>query len=284
MQAQVFILILAAFASAALLVAVISDILSVTLKRYEEEVLKGAEMTFDQIYLNIPARQLLYVAFVLFVLFAAIATLFFGSLVVGLVAGLAALAMPRLLATMLRRRRNRRFGFQLCDALMNVSNALRSGFSMPQAFELIQREMDVPICQEFRLLNQETRVGVPLELALEHFSARMPSEDLDLVVTAILVSQEVGGSLAEVMDNIARTIRERHTIEGKIRALTSQGRMQAIILCLVPFALGFAINQLNPGLFYPMLHTVIGWCLLGVVCLLEFFGILIVRKIVAIQV
>jgi len=284
MQVPVLILIIAAFGSAALLVAVISDILSATLKRYEEEVLKGAEMTFDQIYLNIPARQLMYVAFVLFVLFTAIATLLFGSIMVGLVVGLLAFAMPRLLAVLLRRRRNRRFGYQLVDALMNTSNALRSGFSLPQSFELIQREMDAPICQEFRLLNQETRVGVPMETALEHFSARMPSEDLDLVVTAILVSQEVGGSLAEVMDNIARTIRERHTIEGKIKALTSQGRLQAIILCMVPFALAFAINELNPGLFYPMLHSLVGWALLGVVGVLELFGILIVRKIVSIQV
>jgi tight adherence protein B len=284
MQVPVLLLTIAAFGSAALLVAVVSDILSVTLKRYEEEVLKGAEMTFDQIYLNIPARQLLYVAFVLFILFTAIATLLLGSVVAGLVVGLVAFAMPRLLAVLLRRRRIRRFGYQLVDALMNVSNALRSGFSLPQSFELIQREMDAPICQEFRLLNQETRVGVPLETALEHFSGRMPSEDLDLVVTAILVSQEVGGSLAEVMDNIARTIRERHTIEGKINALTSQGRLQAIILCLVPFALGFAINELNPGLFYPMLHSLLGWALLGVVGLLEFFGILIVRKIVSIEV
>jgi tight adherence protein B len=170
------------------------------------------------------------------------------------------------------------------DALMNVSNALRSGFSLPQAFELIQREMDAPISQEFRLLNQETRVGVPMEQALEHSAARMPSEDLDLVVTAILVSQEVGGSLAEVMDNIAKTIRERHTLEGKVRALTSQGRIQAVILCLVPIVLGFAINWLNPGLFEPMIRTPLGWVLFGVIAFLEIVGLLIVRKIVTIQV
>ena len=284
MQIPVYLIAIAGFGSVALLVLVVADLLSASWQRYEEEVLKGAEVSFDQIYLNIPARQLLYVAVVLFVLFAGLGTLLLGSLLVGVVVGLAAFAAPRLLYILLKNRRERRFGTQLVDALMNVSNALRSGFSLPQAFELIQREMEKPISQEFRLLNQETRVGVPLETALEHMLDRMPNEDLDLVVTAILVSQEVGGSLAEVMDNIARTIRERHQIEGKIRALTSQGRMQAVILALVPIVLGVAINWLNPGLFAPMLNTWIGWGLFGVIGVLEVLGLLVVRKIVMIQV
>jgi len=279
-----YLIVLAGFGSAALFVLVVADLLSASWRRYEEEVLKGAEVSFDQIYLNIPARQLLYVALVLFVLFTGMGTLLFGNLLVGLAIGLLAFAAPRLLAIFLRHRREKRFGVQLVDALMNISNALRSGFSLPQAFELIQREMDNPISQEFRLINHETRVGVPLEQALEHVLDRVPSEDLDLVVTAILVSQEVGGSLAEVMDNIARTIRERHQIEGKIRALTSQGRMQAVILALVPIVLGLAINWLNPGLFAPMLNTWIGWGLFAAIGVLELVGVLVVRKIVTIQV
>lgn len=274
----------AAFGSAALLVIVVGDIIYAAWRRYEEEVLKGAEVSLDQIYLNIPAVQLLYVAMLLFVLFAGIATLLFGSVVLGLVAGVAAFAAPRMLALYLKNRRDRRFGFQLVDALMNISNALRSGYSLPQAFELIQREMENPIAQEVRLLNQEARVGVPMEQALQHILERMPSDDLDLVVTAILISQEVGGSLAEVMDNIAKTIRERHQIEGKVRALTAQGRMQAIVLCLVPIVLGFVVNWLNPGLFAPMLETWAGWGMMGLIGVLEVVGLLIVRKIVTIEV
>jgi len=274
----------AAFGAAALLVAVLADIIHGAWQRYEAEVLRGTEVTLDQIYLNIPARQLLYVAIILAVLVAGIMVLLLGSPVLGLVFGLLAFASPRLLAVYLKRRRDRRFGFQLVDALMNISNALRSGFSLPQAFELIQREMDNPIAQEFRLLNQETRVGVPLEQALEHMLARMPSDDLDLVVTAILVSAEVGGSLAEVMDNIARTIRERHEIEGKVRSLTSQGRMQAVILGLVPIVLAFIINWLNPGLFEPMVRSWYGWGLFAIIGLLEVLGLLVVRKIVTIDV
>jgi len=274
----------AAFFSAALLVAVVADILSAGWRRYEEEVLKGAEVSFDQIYLNLPARQLLYIALVLFVLTTGIIMLLFSNAVLAVGVGLLAFAAPRLLAFYLKRRRDQRFGVQLVDALMNTSNALRSGFSLPQSFELIQREMEKPISQEFRLVNQETRVGVPLETALEHLLERMPSDDLDLVVTAILVSQEVGGSLAEVMDNIARTIRERHQIEGKVRALTAQGRMQAVILCSVPIALGFVINWLNPGLFAPMVTTWIGWGLFALIGVLEIVGLLVVRKIVSIEV
>ncbi len=279
-----FIIEFAAFASAALLVAVVADIIHTAWRHYEEEVLKGTEVTLDQIYLNIPARQLLYVAVLLATLITGIGLLLFRSPAVAVGLGLMAFFTPRVLAAILKRRRERRFGVQLVDALMNVSNALRSGFSLPQAFELVQREMENPLAQEFRLLNQETRVGVPLEEALEHFLERMPSDDMELVVTAILVSQEVGGSLAEVMDNIARTIRERHQIEGKVRALTSQGRMQAVILALVPIALGFAINWLNPGLFRPMIATIPGWGLMLLIAILEFIGVLVVRKIVRIEV
>lgn len=283
-QIPVPIIEFAAFGAAALLVAVMADIIQGAWQRYEAEVLKGTEVTLDQIYMNIPAHQLLYVAMILFALVAGLTTLLLGSPVLGLVFGVVAFASPRLMAGYLKRRRDRRFGVQLVDALMNISNALRSGFSLPQAFELIQREMDNPIAQEFRLLNQETRVGVPLEQALEHMLERMPSDDLDLVVTAILVSAEVGGSLAEVMDNIAKTIRERHQIEGKVRALTSQGRMQAVILGLVPILLAFVINWLNPGLFEPMVRTWYGWGLFAIIGLLEVLGMLVVRKIVTIDV
>jgi tight adherence protein B len=217
-------------------------------------------------------------------LFPGLTTLLFGSVVLGIAVGLLAFAAPRLLAVFLKRRRDKKFGVQLVDALMNISNALRSGFSLPQSFELIQREMGKPISQEFRLVNQETRVGVPMEEALEHLLERMPGEDLELVVTSILVSQEVGGSLAEVMDNIASTIRERHEIEGKVRALTAQGRMQAIVLGAVPILLALVINWLNPGLFAPMIHTLPGWGLFGVILVLEVVGILVVRKIVTIEV
>jgi len=274
----------AAFGSAALLVAVVADIIHVAWRRYENEVLKGTEVSLDQIYLNIPARQLFYVAILLFFLTTGIATLLVGSPLVGVALGAAAFWAPRLLARYLKRRRDHRFGFQLVDALMNVSNALRSGFSLPQCFELIQREMDNPIAQEFRLLNQETRVGVPLEHALEHLLDRMPSDDLDLVVTAILVSQEVGGSLAEVMDNISRTIRERHQIEGKVRALTAQGRMQAAIIGLVPIPFIFIANWLLPGYFEPLVTMWQGWVLIALMIALEVLGVLVVRKIVTIEV
>ena len=124
----------------------------------------------------------------------------------------------------------------------------------------------------------------PLEQALEHVLDRMPSEDLDLVVTAILVSQEVGGSLAEVMDNIARTIRDRHQIEGKIRALTATGRLQAAVLCLLPIPFILVVQWLYPGYFDPLVSTWAGWLLIGLVLVLEAIGLLVVRKIVTIEI
>jgi tight adherence protein B len=144
--------------------------------------------------------------------------------------------------------------------------------------------MDNPIAQEFKLLNQEIRIGLPLEQALAHLYERMPSEDLDLVITSIVISRDLGGNLTEVFDNIAQTIRERHVIEGKIRALTAQGKLQGIIMVLLPFVVGIAIHIVDPKLMEPLYKDEWGWTLLVGLVILTAAGYLWIRKIVRIDV
>ena len=275
---------MAAFGSAAAFVIAGVQIFAKGWEGYEQKYIKDAESRLDDLYLTIPKQNLIYLSVLCFMLLAMLAGMIFNSLIVGLIFGLLGLLAPEVLVRFLRRRRRLRFGTQLVDALMSMSNALRTGFSLPQAFDLIQREMDDPISQEFRLMNTEIRLGVSVDEGLQHMVERMPGEDLDLVVTAISISHEVGGNLTEVFDNIAQTIRERHRLEGKIRSLTAMGKMQAYVICSLPIIMAVALNFTNPELMEPMLHRPLGLLMLGVIAVLEVCGILVIRKIVNVDI
>jgi len=251
---------------------------------YEQKYVKGATRRLDDMYLTIPTQHLIYLSVLSFFVLAMTAGVISGSIIAGLAFGMLGLLLPEMLVRFLKRRRRMKFGAQLVDALMTMSNALRTGFSLQQAFMLVQRDMHDPISQEFRLANTEMRVGVPIEEAMQHMVERLPSEDLDLVVTAINISREVGGNLTEVFDNIAMTIRERQRLEGKIRSLTAMGKMQAGIICSLPIAMGLVLNLTNPEMMQPLLHTPMGWLLCGVIGVLELCGILVIRKIINIDV
>jgi len=284
MMIQELLVQLAACGSAAAFVVAGVNMFAKGWEGYEQRYIKGAERRLDDLYLTIPTQHLIYLSVLAFVLLTTAAGTVFNSLVVGLIFGLFGLLTPEVLVRLLRRRRKTKFGDQLVDALMSMSNALRTGFSLPQAFEMVQREMGNPISQEFRLLNTEMRLGVPMEEALQHMVERMPSEDLDLVVTAINISREIGGNLTEVFDNIAQTIRERHRLEGKIRSLTAMGKLQAGIICALPIAMAVVLNFTNPELMAPLLRTPLGLFMFGVILLLEVCGILVIRKIVNIDI
>ncbi|MHC4601062.1 MAG: type II secretion system F family protein [Planctomycetota bacterium] len=251
---------------------------------YEEKYVKGAEGTLEAMYLTIPPQHVAYLSILCFLILFGIFTAVFAQAAIGIIAGILGLPTPMIVLRVLKNRRDKKFGFQLVDALMNMGNSLKAGFSLPQSFLQIEREMENPISQEFRLLNQEVRVGVSLDEALHHLYERMPGEDLDLVVTSILISRDLGGNLTEVFDNISRTIRDRHIIEGKIRALTAQGKLQGIIMTLLPFVVGFAVHIIDPSLIEPLYKTEWGWVIVVGLLLATLSGYFWIRKIVAIDV
>jgi tight adherence protein B len=166
----------------------------------------------------------------------------FVSLIIGAAAGL---ALPLIY---LRREQNRRlirFGDQLPDMINLMVNGLRAGYSTMQALESVSKEMPSPLNEEFRRVVQEMQLGVPMERALDNLLRRVPSPDLDFIITAINVQREVGGNLAEILDNISHTIRERIRIKGEIRVLTTQVVTSARILTLLPFMLAIALWFVN---------------------------------------
>ena len=143
-------------------------------------------------------------------------------------------------------RRLTKFNEQLADMLNLMVNGLRAGYSTLQAMEAISKELPAPICDEFRRVVQEMQIGISMEAALANLLRRIPSDDLDFVVTAINVQREVGGNLSEILETISFTIRERVKIKGDIRVITSQVRASGTILALIPIFLTIVLWFLNP--------------------------------------
>jgi len=276
--------LMAGFAAVALLVYSLLQFLSKGLQSYEEKYVGSAARSLDAMYLTMSAQQILYTSLlctlVVFILIAVTTT----NLVLGLVLGLLAFAGPGMTIRVLKWRRDRKFNEQLVDSLMAMGNALRVGHSLPASLELIAREMDNPMGQEMRLVVQEMRLGVAMEDALGHLHERMPGEDLDILITSIMISREVGGNLAEIFDTIADTIRDRHRLQGKISSLTAQGKLQGAIIGLLPIMIALFLNASNPELLRPMYTDWVGIAMLGAIVVMEAIGVLMIWKIVSIKI
>ena len=188
------------------------------------------------------------------------------------------------LARYLNERRRAKFNLQLPEALATMSNALRAGFSLSQAFDSVVESGDVPISEEFKILQQQLRIGMTMEEALESMSDRVGSEDLTLVTTAIVISRKTGGNVTQIFDNISETIRGRMRIERKVKSLTAQGRLQGIIVSLMPIFLGAVMTMIRPGMMLPFLASVTGLMSIAAMCVLVGAGWLMIRKIIRIDV
>lgn len=181
-------------------------------------------------------------------------------------------------------KRVRVFTGQLPDAISITSNALKSGYSFLQAVDMVASELPAPVSQEFNQVVKECRLNVSLEDALGNMLQRVKSRDLEMMVTAILIQREVGGNLAEVLDNINATIRDRLRILGEVRTLTAQGKISGIVISLIPAVLAFLLYVINPSYMLPLFLHPFGQAILGVAIVMQFIGINIIRRIINIEV
>jgi len=167
------------------------------------------------------------------------------SIPISIVGAVVGLFLPRLYVRREQKRRLLRFDEQLADMLNLMVNGLRAGYSTMQAMEAVSKELPPPISDEFRRVVQEMQLGIPMERTLDNLMRRIPSKDLDLVVTAINVQREVGGNLAEILSTISHTIRERVRVKGEIRVMTSQVMMSGQFLSVMPILLALVMYFLN---------------------------------------
>lgn len=227
--------------------------------------------------------------------FGALGYFIFGnSIFIGVLGAILGFFLPQIFLSSAAKRRLRAFDDQLVTTLNLWVNALRSGYSVLQSMEAIATELQAPVSVEFERVVQEVRLGLSVPQGLDNMLRRVPSDDLDLVITAVKIQREVGGNLAEVLDTISFTIRERLRIKGEIRTLTAQGRLSGWIISMLPFVLAFIlflINRdyvaelwVNEAPFFPVLNIPCGWIVIGVGVLMMIIGIIIIQKIVDIEV
>ena len=181
-------------------------------------------------------------------------------------------------------RRARAFNNQLGDTITLLSNALRAGYSFAQALASVSRNGSPPISDEFGRATREIALGIGVDDALNHMVERNKSEDFDLLVTAVQIQRVVGGNLAEILDTIAHTIRERVRIQGEIRTITAQARISGIIIAVLPIGLAVILAIISPSYFGPMLSENLGHIMLGIGGLSIIIGAAAIQKIVKIEV
>lgn len=201
-----------------------------------------------------------------------------------LIGGLLGYLTPTMFVRIKQKQRLARFNMQINDCLTMISNSLKAGYSFFQAIDLVSREMPEPISKEFGRVLKEMNLGASTEEALEDMVTRVGSNDLDMVVQAVLIQRQVGGNLAEVLDKIAFTIRERIRIKAEIKTITAQGRMSGIIIALMPVALAMILATLNPEYFSLLWTTIIGKVMIAFAVMLEIIGVVVIRKIVNIRI
>ena len=180
-------------------------------------------------------------------------------------------------------RRQKRFNEQLGDALSIMSNSLKAGFSFLQTLDSLQKEMGPPLSTEFNRALREMRLGTTTDEALYSMTKRVRSDDLELIVTAVNIQRQVGGNLAEILDNIAFTIKERLRIKGEVKTLTAQGRISGVIVGALPMFLAIIIFITNPSYMASLFKNPIGYFLIGGAIISELIGASLIKKIVDIE-
>lgn len=181
-------------------------------------------------------------------------------------------------------RRSKAFDAQLAPTILSVSSAIKAGYTFAQAVDLVAKNGAPPMSSELARVVRETQLGVPLIEALGRMVQRNESEDLRLLSTAVTIQSQVGGNLAQILDTIEYTVRERIRIKGEIKTLTGQARASGWVLIVLPFALGGILAVIAPSYFNPMLKTLPGQIILGIAGFMVLCGYGLIRKIVNVQV
>ncbi|MDA3895035.1 MAG: type II secretion system F family protein [Desulfobacteraceae bacterium] len=280
-KAIIYIMI---FLSATYLAWIIAGFIQKKMKSYEDAYVDGVSKSLDEIFIFMDPRKLFQLNVAITVLFFLFGLLVFKSLYYSIILGVIGFFIPKLYLRRAKNKRHQQFENQFVDALILLSNALKSGLTLVQSIEVLENELEPPISQEFGLVLREYRVGVSFDEALKNLLKRIHSEDLNLMVTAINIVHSIGGNLRDIFDTIAKMVTERHKLELKTSALTAQGRSQALIVGLLPMFLGGVFFIMDPSLILPLLNTTLGNIGIGAILTLQATGYIMIKKIMSIEV
>ena len=253
-----------------------------------KDVAKGLQDRIERADLPLRANEFAAVIFLSACVGFVIGAVLYRSKVAGIGFFVLGAMVPLVYLRLAAWRRLSKFNDQLLDTLLLLSNAVKAGYSLLQAVEMIARESPPPMGKEFQRVIRETTLGITPEDALLNLKLRVPSDDLDLMVTVILIQRQIGGNLSEILDSIGHTIRERQRIMGMVRTLTSQGRMSGAVIGGMPFALAGIIGIINPK-YISLLWTyddgvLKGYYLIILGLIMEGLGFYVILSIVDIEV
>lgn len=245
---------------------------------------RGLDRVILQSGLDWTVSKLLLACLVLFVVaWVGMVMVAYQSLLFGAAVGALLAAIPLLYLFYKRRKRLEKFERQLPDALDLITRALRAGHAFSAALKMAGEEMPEPVALEFATVHDEVNFGVSLQQALSHLSERIPLTDLRYFVVAVLIQRESGGNLTEILTNLSRLIRERLKLFGRVRVLSSEGRLSAWILGVMPFFLAGVMNLVNPEFMKPLWTDPMGITFIKYTLTLMLIGAVIMRKIIKIR-
>ena len=244
---------------------------------------RRAQRELAQAGLSLHPEEYVALHFVLIVAFTLAAFTLKGSPFLATAAAVTVALLPPLYVKSARAKRVVQFNNQLGDGLTLMANSLRAGLSFMQAAATLSKEMPPPLAVEFGRLLREIKLGVTTEESLQNMLERVDSRDLELLVTAIQIQRQVGGNLAEILDNIGETIRERIRLKNEVKTLTAQGRISGLIIGILPLLIIAAVSLINPGYMLTLLTHPVGPFLLLFALCSELVGLALIRRIVSID-
>lgn len=249
---------------------------------------KKIQLELQRAHILLKPEEYITVSIILFFVFGtflfALASASSFAVIIAIIGGIVGWILPSLYLKIKIKKRIKWLNDQLSDAIVLISNSLKAGYSFFQAVDIVSKEMTGPMAEEFTQLQKEVNFGTTTEKALENLVTRVTSDDLELVVTAVLIQRQVGGNLSEVLDNISTTIRERIKIKGEVKTVTAQGRMSGMIIAMLPPALALILFLINKSHVMVLFTDPIGLIILGFSIFLEFIGIYFISRIVNIEV
>lgn len=280
----VFAILLLLFVSATLVVYSLLSTSSTAWERYSENFTNTADNQLQKLFVFTDSRKLLFLFVGSLLLIPTLLVYMGQSPVLILIVVCAILASPKIIMNHLAEKRRNAINMALPAALQQISGAMRAGSTFTTAIQAMVAEQEGPISQEFSLMLREQRLGSRLEEALENLGERVQTEEMDLVISAALIAQDVGGNLSEILHRLSDTIRRKLEMEGKIKALTAQGVLQGRVVTMLPFLVLGALMFIEPEATRAIYKGLLGWMFLAVIAVMQIIGGSMIRKIVRIEI
>lgn len=237
-----------------------------------------------QAHLYLKPAEYLIISVILSLLIFLIFLTITKNLGLALITAILTFAAPKIYIVSLQEKRRKLLNNQLPEFLNILSNALRAGLSFNQAIVTAGNEMTDPIRWEFQKVMRDNNLGRPIDVALEELAKRTGDEDIEMLVSAIIIQRQVGGNLSEILDMIANTIRERVRLRGEIRTMTAQNKMAAVVIGLLPIAMGFVLTILNPTYMDPLFSDPVGQVLIIIAIFMVIMGAIMLKRITKLEV